>query len=127
MLLLPDAVLLSLLQKLSAASMPAELLRMLKAMNLDGRPMPAVEHSTASNTGRSLLTSWLAGPRTRAMKGFEGAACCLYSQLVCFGPLPRCHVASGTGTHLLSSLQGDLDLRLTSMTLCVNHTADVFL
>jgi len=73
MRLLPDKVLYSLLQKLSSANMPAELLRMLNAMHVDGRRMPAVDESTVDNAACSLLTSWLAGARSTASQSFEGA------------------------------------------------------
>lgn len=72
MRLLPDNVLYSLLQKLSSANMPAELLRMLSAMHVDGRRMPAVDESTTDNAASSLLTSWLAGTRSTASQKFEG-------------------------------------------------------
>ena len=83
MRLMPDKVLASLLQKLSAGKMPAEVLRMLTAMSVDGRRMPAVDESIADSTARSFLTSWLAGPRLdlTASQGFEGAACCTHACL----------------------------------------------
>ena len=77
MRLLPDNILYRLLQKLSSANMPAELLRMLNAMQVDGRRMPAVDdESTMDNAASSLLTSWLARARPTASQSFEGAACC---------------------------------------------------
>ena len=84
MRLLPDNVLYSLLQKLSSANMPAELLRMLNAMHVDGRRMPAVDESTTDNAASSLLTSWLAGTRSTASQKFEGAARCSDMQVCLF-------------------------------------------
>ena len=84
MRLLPGNVLYSLLQKLSSANMPAELLRMLNAMHVDGRRMPAVDESTMDNAASSLLTSWLAGARSTASQSFEGAACCSDMQAFLF-------------------------------------------
>ncbi|KAL0040844.1 hypothetical protein WJX79_006986 [Trebouxia sp. C0005] len=73
MRLLPDNILYRLLQKLSSANMPAELLRMLNAMQVDGRRMPAVDdESTMDNAASSLLTSWLARARPTASQSFEG-------------------------------------------------------
>ncbi|KAL0023347.1 hypothetical protein WJX77_009730 [Trebouxia sp. C0004] len=72
MRLLPDNVLYTLLQKLSSANMPAELLRMLNAMHVDGRRMPPVDESTRDNAACSFLTSWLAGTRSTASQSFEG-------------------------------------------------------
>ncbi len=93
MRLVPDPVLAALLHRLSAANMPAELLRMLKAMSVDGRRMPAVEDGMADKSGRSLLTSWLASPCSSTSQGFEGAACypCTSSDQT----LPVCDVMLG--------------------------------
>ena len=88
MKLLPDNVLYTLLQKLSSANMPAELLRMLNAMHVDGRRMPAADKSITDNAASSLLTSWLAGARSTASQSFEGAACCSDMQACLFSQWP---------------------------------------
>ena len=71
--------------------MPAELLRMLNAMHVDGRRMPAVDKSTMDNAASSLLTSWLAGARSTASQSFEGAACCSDMQACLFFEWPWLH------------------------------------
>lgn len=77
---LSDPVLTDLLSKLSAANMPAELLRMLKAMQTDGRAMPNMQ---PESSGRSFLTTWLGSRHFSAVaSGFEGTPCNLLCQHV---------------------------------------------
>ena len=67
---LPDHVLADLLSKLSAASMSAELLRVLKAMQTDGRRMPSMQ---PDSSGHTFLTTWLGSRHLSAVaSGFEG-------------------------------------------------------
>lgn len=70
----PEGVLNDLLSKLSAASMPAELLRTLMLMKSDFMRLPPVDTDA---TGRSFLTLWLANrhlsaPASAPASGFEG-------------------------------------------------------
>lgn len=70
----PDRVLNDLLTKLSAASMPAELLRTLLLMKSDFMRLPPVD---TDSSGRSFLTLWLANrhlsaPASEPGSGFEG-------------------------------------------------------
>lgn len=70
----PDRVLNDLLSKLSAASMPAELLRTLMLMKSDFMRLPPVD---TDETGRSFLTLWLANrhlsaPPSAPAPGLEG-------------------------------------------------------
>ena len=70
MSVLPDHVLADLLSRLSTAGMPAELLRVLRAMQADERRMPSLQPDPS---GRSFLTAWLPSRLLSAASlGFEG-------------------------------------------------------
>lgn len=80
----PDDVLDDLLYKLSAANMPAELLRTIMLMKSDFMRLPPV---STDSSGRSFLTLWLAtrhlsAPPAAPEPGFEGGSALLHPALL---------------------------------------------